>query len=745
MPNEANGPSSAGQPAGSAGKTFKDTLGPLLSHLAGLVRVSFDADHAKLSINRLVTANTGTAEPLETLQSVAAECCMSVSPAPMSVADALWMSRDDQPLIAWSPVLSQWMVIQRHGFFRARVSTPDRPLERESIPRMELARRLGVANLNDRVEFGVVFPERPAEALRGGAADRPASLLPAFHIHQDAHHEHVSPIRRLLWLLKTEMPDVWTIIIFSVVTGVLYLALPIAVNSLVSNLAFGGRSGPFMQALLALALALFLCLALSATVRGLQHYVAEVIQRRIFVRIAADLAYRLPRVDASSLDGVHAPEVVNRFLDVVTVQKSASLLLLSGVNAVLGAVIGMMILGFYHPFLLAFVIVLIALLGFIMFVLGRRAIPTAIQESICKYEVVNWLEEIARYPRLFKGPGGYALAAERADRLTRSYLTARRGHFRVLMRQIMGLLTLEVLAGSSLLIVGGWLVINAQLTLGQLVASELIVSAIVASIAKLGKHFEAWYDAVAATDKLGHLVDLEIEREDGDAPPARANGAAVEVRDLAFGYHEGHPVFANVSFSLAPGDRVALKGMQGSGASTLVDLLHGLRMPTAGHITIDGLDIRSWSLEALRGQVMLIRSHDIVSGTVADNVRLGRADIGLDEVDRALQQVGLRDEVLGLPQGLNTPLITGGLPLSTRQRTRLLLARAIVMKPRLLLLDDILDGMDDQSLDLVTGPVFDRARGWTVLIATREQAVVKSCDRCIDIDNPACHPAQANH
>lgn len=457
------------------------------------------------------------------------------------------------------------------------------------------------------------------------------------------------------------------------------------------------------------------------------------------MRVAADMAYRLPRVKADSLDGVHAPEMVNRFLDVVTVQKSTSLLLLDGINLVLGGIIGLIVLGFYHPFLLAFSLLLLMCIAVIIFGLGRGAIRTSIQESICKYDVVSWLEELARYPRLFKGPGGYALAIERADQLSRSFLTARHSHFRVLMRQISGLLLLEVLASSALLVVGGWLVLNMQLTLGQLVAAELIVSAIVASLSKLAKKFEAWYDAMAAVDKLGHLIDLEIETEDGDLPSLENGGVAVSVKNAAFEYPDGQHVFNNVSFEIPAGGRAALMGAQGSGCSTMLDLLLGLRYPTSGHISIAGFDLRSWYLEELRGSVMLIRSQDIVNGTIAENIRLGRPGVGLDDVQRALRSVGLLNDVMSLPMGMHTPLVTGGLPLSSRQRTRLLLARALVLKPRLLLLDDVFDGMDLTSMEELTSVILSAEQSWTVIIATRDPLVAAKCSQQIDLDDPACH------
>jgi putative ABC transport system ATP-binding protein len=666
--------------------------------------------------------------------------CLSIQPFRLSLADAIWMAREEQPLIVWQADPGRWLLLRRHSFFRVRISTPDRSGQSETISRRDLASRLGLKDVKEVVDVGVVSPERPAEAMRGREDESVSALLPAYHVQQDVHddhHEHVSPVRRFIGLLQPEMRDVWTIVLFSVITGLLYLALPLAVNALVSNLAFGSQSGPFQQALIVIAMALFAFLLLSAIIRGLQYYIVEVIQRRLFVRVAADMAYRLPRVRADSLDGVHAPEMVNRFLDVVTVQKSTALLLLDGINLVLSGLIGLVVLGFYHPFLLAFTLLLIVALTIIIFGLGRGAIRTSIQESICKYDVVNWLEELARYPRLFKGPGGYELASERADQLTRAFLNARSSHFRVLFRQISGLLFLEVVASSALLMVGGWLVLRMQLTIGQLVASELIVSAIVASLAKLAKKFEAWYDALAAVDKLGHLIDIEIETESGDMPRLSGDGASVSVANAAYAYPNGHEVFCKVSFEVPAGGRAALMGSQGSGCSTMLDVLLGLRYPTSGHISIAGFDLRSWYLEELRSSVMLIRSQDIVNGTIAENIRLGSPGIGLDEVQCALRDVGLLEDVMAQPQGMHTPLVTGGLPLSSRQRTRLLLARALVLKPRLLLLDDVFDGMDRSSMDELTAVILDPSRPWTVIIATRDPLVAAKCSQQIDLDNPA--------
>lgn len=598
---------------------------------------------------------------------------------------------------------------------------------RVSIARQQLGGMLGRAGLHEGIEAGSVQPERPAHGMSSHATPEAHSRGPA----------HASPVSRFFELLRAERQNVRTLLIFSGVAGILYLAAPLAVDAVVSNLAFGGQQAPYVQALVILAIALFACLALQAVVNGFQFYISDIIQRRIFVRTASDLAYRLPRVKAEALDEVHAPELVNRFLDVVTVQKTTALLLLDGVNLVFAGLIGMLLLALYHPVLLIFVAVLLVLIVLVVWVFGRGAVDTSIRESRIKYDLVNWFEEIAHFPFLFKGPGGHDLAYDRANQLSTDYVAARRMHFRILMRQVAGLLTLQVFAAATLLAIGGWLVISQQITLGQLVASELIISSIVASLAKLGKKLEAWYDAMAAMDKLGHLLDLEIEREDGEQPARRETGAEVVASALGFGYDENSPLFTDRSFTIKVGSRACIIGPHGSGASSLLDILFGLRQPTGGFVSINGLDLRSWHLEALRQEVQLVRRDEIIDASIVENLRLGRSDIGMDEIRDALARMGLLDDLLHRPEGLNLRLKFGGPPLSGNQRTRLLLARALVQRPRLLLIDELFDGLDPASFRQLAPAIFDQSIPWTVVLTTRDHNVAKLCDQVIEL--APCH------
>jgi putative ABC transport system ATP-binding protein len=556
----------------------------------------------------------------------------------------------------------------------------------------------------------------------------------------DTNGYHPTPARRLFALFRPERTDIGVLFLLSVLNGVLLLATPLAVDAVVNNIAFGGQEQVYLQALVILSVALFAFLVLLALMRAAQHYVMEVIQQRLFLRLTADLAYRLPHSRMTVLQPLMGPELINRFFEIITIQKSSSMLLLDGVNLALATLIGLLVLGFYHPFLLAFALLLVLSLLLIFLVMGRGAVQTSIQESYAKHAVAGWLEEIALFPVLFKTDGASRFACQRAEALARDYVNARKAHFRVLLRQIGGLLALQAVASAALLTIGGLLVLRGELTLGQLVASELIVGAIVSSVAKFGKHLESWYDALAAVDKLGYLVDLPIEREHGEMPAITTGPATVRADRIAYGYDPARPIQEDLSFEFRAGSRVAIVGAAGFGASTMLDVLYGLRETTAGMLSIDGVDVRHWPLDRLRNQVALVRGQDIVSGTITDNVRFGRDHIGLEKVRWALDCVGLTDAVLRLPAGLDTALQPGGRPLSSSQQKMLVLARAIVGSPRLLLIDECLEGLDVESITRLESYLFGADKPWTLVLVTRDPDLIQHCDDVLRLGE--CHLSQ---
>ena len=446
----------------------------------------------------------------------------------------------------------------------------------------------------------------------------------------------MTPLARLKVLMRAEMHDIRVIVLFALAVGILTLATPLAVESLVMTVGFR----MLLQQVVVLAILLFFFLSLAAAMFTIQKVVVEYIQRRFYVRMVSDLSYRLPRVKVEAIERGAGPELVNRFFDVMTVQKASATLLVEGAALVLTTLIGLSVMAFYHPFLLGFDIVLLASIIFFILLLGRGGVTTAIDESLAKYRTADWLEELARNPVAFKLSQGPELALERADLLAKDWLLARKAHFRVVYRQVLFAMFLQVIASTVLLGLGGWLVIQGQLTLGQLVASELIVATIVGSFAKIGKYAETYYDMLAGVNKLGQLLDLPMEREGGEIHRGSARGAALNLREVWFSYGGHHPVLKDLSLVVAPGERVAITGPSGGGKSTLLELLADLRSPTGGQVEFDGLDFRDIRIDALREQLGFVRAQEIIGGTIVDNVRMGRDLITLSEVRHVLDKVG---------------------------------------------------------------------------------------------------------
>ena len=598
----------------------------------------------------------------------------------------------------------------------ARVVMPGEHARPARWTTASLVEWLGVASASVPVNWVLSEPAAPLSAMRSRDGG------PALH-----------PYTRLRALLEGERRTLWVAVVYSVVIALLSLVVPIAVQSLVNTIAFGS----VLQPLVVLTLFVFVALGFSTVMNALRAGVVEIIQRSIFARVATDVTWRLLRVRVDAFDRYHGPELVNRFFDTVTVQKSAALLLIDGLSILMQTVIGMLLLALYHPWLLAFDVLLMAAMSIIIFVLGRGALGTSIKESKAKYELEAWLEQLAAHLVTFKSAGGAAYAVDRSHHLLEDYLSYRKQHFRILIRQVVGSFALKAIASSALLGIGGWLVINRQLTLGQLVASELIVAGMLSAFTKFGKQLEVFYDMSAAIDKLGVLVDLPLERTGSEADLPAHGPMRLTMRDLRVQYADGtRPALVVRAWDIPSGARVGVTGPNGSGKSTLADVLFGLREQSTGSLRLDGVDVRSLPLTSLRRDVALVRGVELFPGTVLDNVRLGRDDLSHADVSRALEDVGLLEELLSMPQGLDTELHPHGRPLSHRQACRLMIARAIAGRPRLIILDGALDHMDRrEDQERLAMALFSLDAPWTLLCVTERPDLLARCTRVVRLQD----------
>lgn len=502
-----------------------------------------------------------------------------------------------------------------------------------------------------------------------------------------------SPVGRLREILQPDRGDLLAVLAYAVFIGALNLSTPIAVQALVNSIALGG----LLQPLVVVTLLLLVALAFAAVLVAVQAWVVELLQRRVFLRTFSRIAARLPRVDAVAFDQGHGPELVNRIFDVVTVQKAAAKLLTDTLAMTLSVAAGLVVLAFYHPLLLAFDALLVVAIAALVLGPRRRGERTAIEESDAKYAMAAWLEDVAQSPLTFKAGGAHRWLVGRADELAERWVRSRRAHFATYYRQVLGALGLMVVTNTALLGVGGLLVIRGSLTLGQLVAAELIVGAVVVSVAKLGKHLETWYDLMAAVKKVGVLLDIPVESTGQEQPDGPAGAGALEARGLTARGDGGRVLLDGVDLALAPGEVLAITGASGSGKSVLLEVLWGLRTPDSGSLLVNDRPIADLSTDALRSQVGLVADPEIVHGPLLDNVTLRREGVTHDDARAALRAAGLDGLVRTLPGGLESGLGPWDRRLSDLEIRRVVLARALAGAPGVLLLDDLVDRLPPEE------------------------------------------------
>ncbi len=496
------------------------------------------------------------------------------------------------------------------------------------------------------------------------------------------------PVRRLVALVRLEREDLAVVFVHALGIGLVSLAVPLAAQMLVNTVVYTA----LLQPVVVLALIVLVGLIAAAFLRMLQAIVSERLQQRFFVRTAHETAWRLASASISTFDHRSARELAAGVLDVAIVQKSAATLLLDGLSVTLQAAVSLLLLAFYHPALLAFDVVLIVCILGILLGLGRGAVPSAIVESKAKYAVANWIMSLAESHRTFKSPGARAFAMQRTDAYATKYLQARSSHFRILLRQVVSSYVLQAVGTAALLGLGTLLVFRGQLTLGQLVAAELIVTSVLTGVSKYGKYLESYYDLVASVDKIGPLIDLPSERGPSPNRPVASDAPLLAFADLVVNDREPSYVDAPLQ-TLWERTRLAIliaPALVRSG-QVLCDTLCGLRLPRAGRIWVEGVDSAARAPAEIRAVVACATLRDTITGTLLENVTLHAPHTAMAEVHAVLSTTGLAASIAALPDALTTALDAREPFLDEPTLARLALARALLAQPRVLVVDRILD------------------------------------------------------
>ncbi len=548
--------------------------------------------------------------------------------------------------------------------------------------------------------------------------------------HAEQQHDLLRPtLTRLRAILHQERRLLTFLILYALAIGFFWLIIPLTVQELVNTFAFAIQ--PIMVVTLVAMMAAVLLFV--GAFRILQFYAGEMLERRFFVRVALALASYLLRFRPDSF----RPEHASRFFETVLLQRALSSLLVDFINVLVGGTIGMVLLVFYHPAFLVFDFFLIIAVFVIAF-LGRGGLRTTLQMSEAKYDVFHWFQEVTDNLLHFKATRCAPLVLRKADMLSAFYIDARKARFRVLVRQYAGSLLLQVMIHTGLLGMAGWLVAIGQLTIGQLVGAEVIIATLIVSLESVVKRTYVMFYFFTALVELDRLFSLPKDRQPVartvPQPVSSRRGLKVTCRRVSLSV-DGATLLQNAHFEISAGEKRGIVCESETVCHTLSRVLAGIEVPTAGVIRYDEVDLRDLGPDTVNAYRGLVPSWQIslFEGTLEDNITMGREGILAEDVLWALRLVSLLEDVEQLPHGLGTPVGLGGKSFTPSQKLRILLARAIVTRPPLVILGGALEEISSRVRETILRHLCSPDQPWSVLIVTTHPEIKKMLPHCIEV------------
>lgn len=556
------------------------------------------------------------------------------------------------------------------------------------------------------------------------------SLVSEYSYEGNTLPEPMNPLKRLLRLLSTERKDIFYVLFYSVVIGLTGLILPVGIQNTVQLIS----GGVFFSSIYILIAAVIFGILFTGVLQIVQISLVEYLQRRIFTKAALEFAFRIPRIRIESLLKNYAPELVNRFFDVITLQKGLPKLLIDLSASLIQIIFGLLLLSLYHPFFIVFSLVLVLILFLIFWFTAPAGMQSSINESKYKYKVAQWLEELARALNSFKLAGNTDLPTRKTDNTVSNYLKYRKAHFKILLTQFSFIVIFKTAVTASLLIMGTILVVNREITLGQFVAAEVVIILILTSVEKVIAHMDVVYDLLTAVDKIAQITDLPLEKVGGlDFPRLAGSGYSIDIRKLNYKYPgDSNHALQDIELSIQPGERVCIAGPGNAGKTTLTNIIAGIHSDYDGIVRINNYSLRDLDIRHLRDSIAKnISPEDLFDGTIMENITLGNPTRTVDDALAAVRKVKLDNEIDRLPEGMNTHIVSGGKGFSSSFIHKLILARCLAKRPSLIILNDFFSGLKRQEkFDLLQSVINDKDR-WTLVAVSNDPLVMAACDRVI--------------
>jgi ABC-type bacteriocin/lantibiotic exporter with double-glycine peptidase domain len=541
----------------------------------------------------------------------------------------------------------------------------------------------------------------------------------------------ISVFKKLLDILRYEKEEISAIYFYTIFSGLVQLSLPLGIQAIISFVLGGAISTSLVLLIIMVITGVFVGGLLQVN----QMKLIEKIQQQLFVRYSFQYAHIIPNLNLKEVDGYYLPELVNRFFDTISLQKGISKLLLDVPAATIQIIFGLILLSFYHPIFIFFGIMLLVVLYFILRATSGRGLETSIIESNYKYNVAGYLQELARVITSLKFSRNNSMHLYKTDEYVAGYLQSRTAHFKILLFQYWTLIGFKVVITSAMLIIGGFLLVNQQLNIGQFIAAEIVILMVIGSVEKLIINLDKVYDVLTSVEKITKVLEKPMEQT-GDVVLNENQPISIRAQNLSFEYSQGKHTLSELTFNIKAGEIVCLQGAYTAGKSTLLRLLTGAFPLFEGNLLINDIPIGNYQVASLRANTgIMLQTQDIFQGTLKENICMGEDGISYHEMDKLANIVGLKPFIDQQREGYNLDLQPAGQHLSGRIVKKVLLMRALIHKPKLLLLEEPWLGLEEPYAEQIQHYLLHELPGTTMLIVSNDEKFSKKCDKVIVLDN----------
>ncbi len=533
-------------------------------------------------------------------------------------------------------------------------------------------------------------------------------------------------------LIRLERKMLGIIASYAVAIGMFMLCVPIAVQELVSTFSFA------VQPAMIFTLALVVGCALTgvAAFRILQGRAVETLQQRIYTRVAIAFTERLPRLQEESF----LPQHAHRFAEADLLTRALVAMVADLFNVAVVGSIGMTMLVLFHPYFLLYDVTLITGFVVLLTLFGRGGFLITLEMSRLNYEIYHWMQNIAANLPHLRAAGHSPYLMQKTDMLTKAYARVRQRRSDLLTgRQYKAAALWQVVGHTGMIATAGMLVSTGQLTVGQFAAAELLAGQLLLNMDTLARRMVHMFFAFVAFREMNAFFSLPQDEHGTKAIVPMGHfgleGVSIAARNLSFAHPNSTPLFEHLDLDVVAGEKIALLCQSNVQKTAVAKVLAGLLPPTGGVVRYNDMNLVEVSLESIdpyRG-LMLDSQPTLLEGTIEDNLTLGRTAISHDDILWALHFVELDDEIDHFPDGLATQVTGHRDQFTLSQTLRLLLARAIVIRPHVLIIDGTLHNMIPTLRETILRRLCSKDEPWSVIFATNDPTFAAYVDRRVTV------------